>query len=217
MSLTTDPNHPDLRRGADELPVPQNKVYLVLSEAEIAKGYVKPYRTSYRHNGCGVVTSMGHELSATYARDPWFYGATYCCGCRMHRRLHEFTWTDGEPMDPSMWPEAEHERIADLRERQERQPLNGQTLDQIIADVETGAWIEFVDLGGYDGHEHHLIKGRYVLTDDTVDKLLRRGVIEPYASGTGYRKAREKPEQNAAATLQSAPSDAAGSGNTGGS
>src|SRR6266851_5064143 len=32
-------------------------------------------------NGCGTVTTMGQALAETYARDPSFYGATYCCGC----------------------------------------------------------------------------------------------------------------------------------------
>ena len=28
---------------------------------------------------------MGDALSETYARNPKFYGATYCVFCRMHR------------------------------------------------------------------------------------------------------------------------------------
>jgi hypothetical protein len=35
---------------------------------------------------------MGRALSETYARDPKFYGATYCCHCRMHKPVGEFTW-----------------------------------------------------------------------------------------------------------------------------
>lgn len=45
--------------------------------------------------GCGTVTTMGQALSETYARDPHFYGATYCCGCMKHRpvgRNGEFVW-----------------------------------------------------------------------------------------------------------------------------
>ena len=47
--------------------------------------------------GCGAVTTMGLALCETYARDPSFYGATYCTGCRMHRPVGargEFTWLD---------------------------------------------------------------------------------------------------------------------------
>jgi hypothetical protein len=51
MSLTTDKNDPRLGRGVDEKPTPQNEVYLVLSEEEIAKGYVRPVRTTYIHVG----------------------------------------------------------------------------------------------------------------------------------------------------------------------
>lgn len=48
--------------------------------------------------GCGVTTTMGLALAETYARDPRFYGATYCVGCRMHLPVGEhgvFVWTDG--------------------------------------------------------------------------------------------------------------------------
>jgi hypothetical protein len=82
-----------LGHGADEQPVPQNPVYLVLSEAERAKGFVRPYRDTYVHvGGCGAVTTMGRALSETYARDPRFYGATYCVGCSKHRPVAEFVW-----------------------------------------------------------------------------------------------------------------------------
>lgn len=95
--LTTDPNDPRLGHGPDDEPGPQNEVYLVLSEEERAKGFVRPYRDAYRHSACGGVTHMGYELSATYARDPKFYGATYCCACARHLPVSEFTWTaDGE-------------------------------------------------------------------------------------------------------------------------
>jgi len=90
--LTTDPNDPGLGHGADDKPVPQNEAYLVLSEEERAKGFVRPVRQSYRHGTCGTVTTMGLALAETYAREPTFYGATYCCGCRMHLPVAEFTW-----------------------------------------------------------------------------------------------------------------------------
>ena len=51
MSLTTDPNDPKLGRGIDNNATPQHNVYLVLSEEEIAKGFVRPVRTSYVHTG----------------------------------------------------------------------------------------------------------------------------------------------------------------------
>lgn len=92
MSLTTDPKDPRLGHGSDSAPVPQNEVYLVLSEEERAKGFVRPYRDAYRHRTCNAITTMGRALSETYARDPKFYGATYCVHCRMHRPVAEFTW-----------------------------------------------------------------------------------------------------------------------------
>jgi hypothetical protein len=47
--------------------------------------------------GCGTVTTMGRALSETYARQPTFYGATFCGHCNAHFPVAEFVWTtDGE-------------------------------------------------------------------------------------------------------------------------
>jgi hypothetical protein len=54
MSLTTDPNDKRLGHGSedeDDGKKPQHEVYLVLSEEERAKGYVRPVRDTYRHVG----------------------------------------------------------------------------------------------------------------------------------------------------------------------
>ena len=101
-SITDDPTDPRIKRGtADTEPVEQSAAYLVLPKDERAKGFVRPYRNAYKHRDCtvdpSVVTSMGQALSETYARDPKFYGATYCCACRMHKPVGEFAWKiDGE-------------------------------------------------------------------------------------------------------------------------
>ena len=152
MPYTTDPDDPRLGHGIDTEPIPQHEVYLVLSEEERAKGFVRPLRRSYIHvgiegpkyplrdltdeqkewwassgyikyeeypkdgshgnalgslwtqekldkinGGCQTETIMGLALCETYARDPNFYGATYCVGCNMHLPLNEFVWAeDGE-------------------------------------------------------------------------------------------------------------------------
>ncbi len=44
------------------------------------------------YGGCGTVTTMGQALAETYARDPHFYGATFCCTCNKHLPIHEFVW-----------------------------------------------------------------------------------------------------------------------------
>lgn len=88
--ITEDPNHPDINQPG---PNGQNKAYLVLSEEERAKGFVRPYRDRYIHRKCGVVTTMGRALSETYARDPKFYGKTFCTYCRAHFWVSEFVWT----------------------------------------------------------------------------------------------------------------------------
>lgn len=138
--LTTDRNHPSLGHGESE---GQNKVYLILSEEERLKGFMRPVRTSYTHvgvkicgkpkkfehedieyvcksaphegecgpvytaltakqkdsfertgqlNGCGSTTTMGIEIAETYARDPYFYGYTFCVGCNKHLPVEEFVW-----------------------------------------------------------------------------------------------------------------------------
>jgi hypothetical protein len=96
MSRTTDDsNDPDLTRGADPADgqrVPQAPAYLVLSEAERAKGFVRPVRRSYMHVTCGAVTTMGQAIAETYAREPGFYGSTYCTKCGQHRPVGDFRW-----------------------------------------------------------------------------------------------------------------------------
>lgn len=94
--ITDDPAHPGVVRGPpDEAPVPQHETYLVLSEVERAKGFVRPLRRAYEHR-CGATTSMGLELCETYARQPSFYGQTYCVRCQMHRPVAEFRWIEAD-------------------------------------------------------------------------------------------------------------------------
>lgn len=67
-------------------------VTMVVSQPEQAE-----IERSHKHPGCGTVTTMGRALSETYARDPKFYGATFCCGCNKHLPVAEFIWTaDGQ-------------------------------------------------------------------------------------------------------------------------
>ena len=151
MPLTTDPNDPCLKNGRKE--EGQNNCYLILSEEERSKGFVRPYRNAYIHvgkklhyhsidrvfdkleknelngkyyvailnvmggdgeiiggsyvtqdefdawknnkliGGCGSVTTMGRELSETYARDNTFYSATFCVHCNKHLPVEEFIWS----------------------------------------------------------------------------------------------------------------------------
>ena len=98
MGTTSDPMDPRLTRGADDAPVPMADVYLVLSDEERAMGFVRPVRRTYVHQTCGAATTMGLAIAETYARNPRFYGATYCVACQMHRPVGaggEFVWDDG--------------------------------------------------------------------------------------------------------------------------
>lgn len=99
MSRTTsDPSDPGLTHGADPVdgpPVPQAEAYLVLSDEERAKGFVRPVRRAYWHTACGTVTTMGQAIAETYAREPGYYGATYCVKCARHAPVGEFRWGTG--------------------------------------------------------------------------------------------------------------------------
>lgn len=72
----------------------QQKAYVVLTEEERAKGFVRTVRRSYVHDKCLSMTTMGQSLAETYARDPKFYGATFCCACGTHFTVSEFNWAN---------------------------------------------------------------------------------------------------------------------------
>lgn len=72
------------------------KDYIVLCPDERAKGFVRPYRDTYKHLTCGTTTTMGVALAETYARDPNFYSGTFCVNCKAHFSLTEFVWLDGQ-------------------------------------------------------------------------------------------------------------------------
>lgn len=94
MGVTSDRNDPGLRER-DETGM--QKAYLVLSDEERAKGFVRPLRTSYVHERCGGLTTMAEPIAETYARRPDFYGATFCATCRDHYPVGaegEFLWAD---------------------------------------------------------------------------------------------------------------------------
>jgi hypothetical protein len=100
--LTDDRNDPALRETGER---GMQKKYLVLSDAERARGFVRPLRRSYVHARagsaipCGAVTTMGMALCETYARDPKFYGGTYCARCHAHFPVDQFDWAeDGLPV-----------------------------------------------------------------------------------------------------------------------
>lgn len=87
-------NEADLTVGPDG----QQRDYIVLSAQERAQGFVRPVRRSYVHEKCGGVTVMGQPIAETYARNPSFYGATFCVHCRNHFPVGpdgEFVWEDG--------------------------------------------------------------------------------------------------------------------------
>ena len=96
MSKTTiDPNDPRLTKGVDDGPTEQSEVYLVLSDKEKAKGFIRPVRCTYVHTICKTSTTMSLSIAETYARNPKFYGSTYCVHCKKHLPVGEFIWEHG--------------------------------------------------------------------------------------------------------------------------
>lgn len=100
ISTTTDgkPAEPGLENAGAPKPIDpatgQHGAYWVLSEEERKKGFVRPVRRKYKHTECGTVTSMGLSLCETYARDPKYYGSTFCVGCKSHYPVGEFVWEE---------------------------------------------------------------------------------------------------------------------------
>lgn len=47
-------------------------------------------------SGCGTETVMGNAVAETYARDPKFYGSTFCVACKQHLPLEQFKWSGTE-------------------------------------------------------------------------------------------------------------------------
>lgn len=97
MGITSDREDPGLQKVDPATGLQEN--YLVLSEAERLKGFERPYRESYKHQKCNHVTSMNRAIAETYARDPHFYGATYCGNCREHFPVGEegeFVWIEAD-------------------------------------------------------------------------------------------------------------------------
>lgn len=97
VGITADRNNPGLRKIKSN---GQQESYLVLSAEERAKGFVMPVRECYRHIKCRTDTRMSQAIAETYARNPKFYGGTFCCSCGKHFPLLDeegkraFVWLD---------------------------------------------------------------------------------------------------------------------------
>jgi hypothetical protein len=88
--LTTNTADPKLNKiGTNG----QMETYLILSDEERAKGYVRPVRKTYVHKKCGGVTKIfAREIAESFARDPKMYTHTFCCTCKDHLPVSEFIW-----------------------------------------------------------------------------------------------------------------------------
>ena len=91
MAITDDPSKVSTERDAYGM----QKDYLVLSEAERAKGFLRPVMCTYIHEMCGTETTMALAIAETYAAQPTFYSGTYCARCHGHFPVGpngEFVW-----------------------------------------------------------------------------------------------------------------------------
>lgn len=129
MGLTYDRNNPGLKKIRKD---GQQETYLVLSDEERAKGFLRPVRHSYIHLKCGGKTDMGQALCATYARNPGFYTGTFCCSCGQHFNLRyeqdgkmhwAFEWVpEGDPVGSNV---DEAQEYLTEKQRQENEKLKG--------------------------------------------------------------------------------------------
>ena len=95
-SETTHPSDPGLQIiKADG----QQETYLVLSDEERQKGFVRPVRFTYTHILCGGKTTIySKAIAETFARNNKFYDGTFCVKCKAH-----FSLTDGEGVPAFLW------------------------------------------------------------------------------------------------------------------
>lgn len=69
----------------------QYENYPTVDEGEFEQ---KPRKT-YIHQDCGKATTMSAELAESVARDPTYYGKTFCAECGEHVPVDEVEWEDG--------------------------------------------------------------------------------------------------------------------------
>ena len=65
------------------------------SESPVTGRYWTQTQLDRVGKGCGVVTRMPLVCAETYARQPGYYGSTFCCGCRTYLPVGadgEFVW-----------------------------------------------------------------------------------------------------------------------------
>lgn len=79
----------------EKLPDGQYEDHWVLPEEERKKGFIRPVRHSYIHDYCKGVTRMGTKIAETYAREPTYYGSTFCSHCGGYFAVSNFIWDDG--------------------------------------------------------------------------------------------------------------------------
>lgn len=75
----------------------QHSDHWVLSKEERAKGFIRPVRSTYVHLKCLTETTMPYACAETYARQPNFYGSTFCCHCKGYFPVGadgEFIWDE---------------------------------------------------------------------------------------------------------------------------
>jgi len=104
IQLSIDGSVPLDKSHTEILPSGMQKDYVILSEKERTKGFVRPFRDAYRHLKCSKITTMSRAIAETYARDPYFYSGTFCSSCKAHFSVGEdgeFTWYE---MDGSEGP-----------------------------------------------------------------------------------------------------------------
>lgn len=95
------PTHPLRTLDADELKRYSKFGYLYYEEypydperPQTVGRYWRQCDLDRVNAGCGCDTTMGLVIAETYARDPRYYGSTFCCYCQKHFPVGEFVWVE---------------------------------------------------------------------------------------------------------------------------
>lgn len=106
MSLTTDPNDPRLAAHATEQG--QHDTYLVLSDEERAKGFVRPVRRTYRHVG---IAGPQHPLRDLTDEERERYARFGYVAFEAYPRTNGFNGADSSSVLGRYWTQAQFDSI----------------------------------------------------------------------------------------------------------
>lgn len=71
---------------------------VVLTEQELAAGFVRPLRLRVLHIFCGRPSAVMAGQAEDLAKDPASWSTCWCGVCGRRLPIEQFTWVDGSPV-----------------------------------------------------------------------------------------------------------------------